>query len=82
MVRLRAHTKQIEYIDELSFNSKMVRLRVKLDLYFSSAYFWFQFQDGAIKRAFGRRDMDMPCGFNSKMVRLRAIFTKILHVPH
>ena len=56
----------------MSFNSKMVRLKVGASIVFTFAALKFQFQNGAIKRKRKEYRAFVFTRFNSKMVRLKA----------
>ena len=62
------------YYSILSFNSKLVRLKVKSRVFQNLIWVVFQFQTGAIKSEKLPEEYQTPfLSFNSKLVRLKAI---------
>ena len=61
-----------DFLEKLSFNSKMVRLR-EIQKFKDKIFNMFQFQNGAIKSGYRFKLLFWQRRFNSKMVRLRVI---------
>ncbi len=59
MVRLKENEIALGIVDDISFNSKMVRLKVS-EAFYRIPIRLFQFQNGAVKRIGGITQVDSP----------------------